>query len=139
MKKLLLLLPLALVTSCSAGHDLMSDKPFRADCKAPEDQFSKEDLAKWEAEGHKNLIRFDVDPSLPQATVEASTAPVQTFDVVAVSPREIRLASQSLPGITVKFLWSIDRESGEIRSGMRSAPGVVTFEKYSLVCKYKSL
>ena len=34
MKKLLLLLPLALVTSCSAGHDLKSDKPFVMSCPA---------------------------------------------------------------------------------------------------------
>ena len=34
MRKLLLLLPLALVTSCSAGHDLKSDKPFVMSCPA---------------------------------------------------------------------------------------------------------
>ena len=33
MRKLLLLLPLLALASCSGGHDLMSDKTFRLKCK----------------------------------------------------------------------------------------------------------
>ena len=137
MKKLLLLLPMALVTSCSAGHDLMSDKPFRADCKAPEDWFSKEDLEKWKATGWKNLTRFDVDPSLSYASVQQHSKAVETWNVVVVSPREIRLTYQLMPGLT--FLRTIDRESGKIRRGVIGKSGSVDFEKGSYNCNYTSL
>ena len=36
MRKLLLLLPVLALASCSSGHDLMSDKPFSMSCDAGE-------------------------------------------------------------------------------------------------------
>ena len=71
----------------------MSDKPFRADCKAPED-----DLARRIVPGKKNLISFYVNPAFAEADVQVSNF-VQTFDVAVVSPREIRLVSK--PGTNV--------------------------------------
>ena len=132
MKKLLFLMLSLFFSACNSGHSLMSDKPFRADCKLP-----KEKLDEWNTVDQQNRIRFDVNPALPQATVEPGNAPILTFDVVVASPREILLADKSLPGIN--FLWSIDRQSGNIRSGSIGELGVKSFDEAVLICKYQSL
>jgi len=59
MRKLLLLLPALALTSCSSGHDLMSDKTSQLKCKAPMPGVS---------------AVLTVSPLLPQATVVVSNA-----------------------------------------------------------------
>ena len=58
MRKLLLLLPALALASCSGGHDLMSNKPFRIRCEAPAS----------DREGTLATTLL-VSPDMPQATL----------------------------------------------------------------------
>ena len=59
MRKLLLLLPLMALASCSSGHDLMSDKTFSMTC----------DAAERFASSPSPHIVASVSPQLRQASV----------------------------------------------------------------------
>ena len=83
MRKLLLLLPLMALASCSSGHDLMSDKTFQLKCKAPMPGVS---------------LALAISPALPQATFVVSNAEntlEELWDLTKVSPTSLVLQKGS--------------------------------------------
>ena len=98
MRKLLLLLPALALTSCSSGHDLMSDKTSQLKCKAPMPGVS---------------AVLTVSPLLPQATVVVSNAeqPIEgLLNVSQVSPT--RLVIQNPDVGANRFV--VNRNTGKV-------------------------
>ena len=98
MRKLLLLLPLMALASCSGGHDLMSDKTFRLKCKAP-------------MPGVNSVMT--ISPALPQVTLVASNGEKtieELWDLAKVSPTS--LVIQDPADNEIKFV--IDRRTGKV-------------------------
>ena len=103
MRKLLLLLPALALASCSGGHDLMSNKPFRMTCA--EDGKEVGDV----------LL---VHPDLPQATAlmpGSKVMPELTYELAVKSPVRFELRRPLRPGM--QHVISINRESGQISYG----------------------
>jgi hypothetical protein len=70
MKKLLLLLPLMALASCSGGHDLMSKRTFKMTCPHIDD---------W-------IFTIVINPELPQATLRIEDGKPRMLDLIGVSP-----------------------------------------------------
>lgn len=95
MKLLLLVLPVLALASCSAGHDLMSEKTFQLKCKAPTPGVN---------------IVLTVSPALPQATLVVSNAEEtieELWDLTKVSPTNLVIQHGN-----DKFL--IERDTGKV-------------------------
>ena len=95
MRKLLLLLPLMALASCSGGHDLMSNEPFRMTCTD-------------EVTGKNDILL--VSPELPQATLAFDGMPERTFRLVVKTPVRLELRHE---GFTIR----INRETGQVSWG----------------------
>ena len=98
MKRLLLVLPVLALASCSTGHDLMSDKTFQLKCKAP-------------MPGVTAVLT--ISPLLPQATVVVSNAEQsheELWNVSQVSPT--RLVIENPYGGTTRFV--VNRSTGKV-------------------------
>ena len=103
MRKLLILLPVLALASCSSGHDLMSNKPFRITCVE---------------EGKENSSVLVASPDLPQATVMitgSKKVPELTYELAVKTP--IRFELRRSLGNKVSHVISINRQSGEISTG----------------------
>ena len=103
MRKLLLLLPALALASCSGGHDLMSNKPFRVECAD---------------EGKEVGNVLLIHPDLPQATVlmpGSKVMPEVTYDLAVRSPVRFELQRTYPSGL--KHVISISRETGQISYG----------------------
>ena len=109
MRKLLLLLPALALASCSGGHALMSNKPFRMTC----------------AEDGKVGAVLLVSPDLPQATLLtplSKVMPEVTYELAVKTPVRFELRLPMGDGISQVI--SIDRASGEVSTGtVRPAEG----------------
>ena len=107
MKKLLFLLPLALLAACSGGHDLMSDKPFRITCV--------------EEGKDADPVVILVSPDLPQATVllaGSKVMPELTYELVKKTPIRLELRRKG-------HVISINRETAQISMGVLDGDEVV--------------
>ena len=103
MRKLLLLLPALALASCSGGHDLMSNKPFRVECAE---------------EGKEVGNVLLIHPDLPQATVlmpGSKVMPEVTYDLAVRSPVRFELQRTFPSGL--KHVIYISRETGQISYG----------------------
>jgi len=97
VKKLLFLLPLMALASCSSGHDLMSNRTFSITC--PWGWFEGDSFS------------AAINPELPQATFQFGEGmEPRIFSLTVVSPTTIRLAENVNPGNAIE----IDRESGGV-------------------------
>ena len=77
MRKLLLLLSALALASCSCGHDLMFNEPFRMTCEP--------------SKGEDAVVAvISISPELPQATVNTGEWQL-TFDLSVVAPTRLRL------------------------------------------------
>ena len=104
MKKLLLLLPALALASCSGGHDLMSNKPFRVECVE---------------DGKEGGNAILVHPDLPQATLlspGSKVMPEVTFELAVKSP--VRFELRRGPRSGIQNVISINRETGQISYGV---------------------
>ena len=104
MRKLLLLLPALALASCSGGHDLMSNKPFRVECVE---------------EGKEGVNAILIHPDLPQATVlmpGSKVNPEVTYELAVRSPVRFELRREPRSGI--QNVISINRETGQISYGL---------------------
>jgi len=101
MRKLLLLLPLMAVASCSGGHDLMSNGAFQMTCVTPGKG------------GGETIATLTASPELPQATIQVDDEPASSVNVLAVSPLEIRIEVDRNQYITDVAV--INRQSAEVR------------------------
>lgn len=102
MRKLLLLLPVLALASCSSGHDLMSDKPFRMTC----------------SEDGKDDGVVVVSPDLPQATVllpGSKVMPEVTYELAVKTPVRFEIRRKSADGMN--HVISINRETAEVSFG----------------------
>ena len=110
MRKLLLLLPALALASCSGGHDLMSNKPFRMTCVE---------------DGKEAGAVLLVSPDLPQATLLtplSKVMPEVTYELAVKTP--VRFEFRLPMGAGISGVISIDRESGEVSTGtIRPAEG----------------
>ena len=129
MRKLLLLLPLMALASCSGGHDLMSNEPFRMTC----------------AEDGKVGAVMLVSPDLPQATLltpKSEVMPEVTYELAVKTP--VRFEFHLPMGAGISGVISIDRESGEVSTGtVRPAEGspslVLTPMQENTKCTFETL
>ena len=102
MRKLLLLLPALALASCSGGHDLMSNKPFRMTCAE---------------DGKKTGDVMLVSPDLPQATVLFPGSGTEvTYELVVKTP--VRFELRRGPRSGIQNVISINRETGQISYGV---------------------
>ena len=104
MRKLLLLLPALALASCSGGHDLMSNKPFRMTCAE---------------DGKKTGDVMFVSPDLPQATFffpGSKAMPEVTYEMVVKTPVRFELRRGRRSGI--QNVISINRKTGQISYGV---------------------
>ena len=108
MKKLLFLLPLMALASCSGGHDLMSDKAFQMTCPF-----------KHPTAGTLRGLVASVSPLLDKATVSLEYTPTkypgEIYDV-EVTPTTIILQERDPFISTTKILTIINRQTGEVRN-----------------------
>jgi hypothetical protein len=126
MRKLLLLLPLMALASCSGGHDLMSNEPSQWRCEA----VSKE--------GVKSVATLVASPELRQATYRFNDQPTKTLNVVGITPIEIKVELFRHEYWTSTI--AINRESGEVRVVQTSPSGELLSEQEPPgSCTFKSL
>ena len=120
MRKLLLLLPLMALASCSGGHDLMSNEPFRMTCEPNKEE-----------DGFVAVV----SPELPQATV--NTGELQfTFDLSVVAPTRLRLDRLQGPyGDAIV----IERETGQVSWGLFNLPNRGLFGQKPYQCTFETL
>ena len=127
MRKLLLLLPLMALASCSGGpdgHDLMSNKSFRMTCTET-------------YEGGSDVYTLVASPELPQATFEWE-GESQTLNVFAVTPSQIQVEYERR--LEKTDVISINRESGVVKwAFVDNYSGTVLSEGDTLDCSFKSL
>ena len=103
MRKLLLLLPALALASCSGGHDLMSNKPFRLTCAE---------------DGQELGDVLLVHPDLPHATVlrpGSKVIPEVTYELAVRSP--VRFELQRTYPSGMKHVISINRKTGQLSYG----------------------
>ena len=96
MRKLLLLLPLMALASCSGEYDLMSNRRFEMTCP-------------WKGTGTQTVT---IDPELPKAFLMVMRGPLRTLDLIDASPTQIRLTEKHRG--TPHTYWEIDRETEEV-------------------------
>ena len=91
------------LASCSGGHDLMSNKPFRVDCVE---------------DGKEGVNAILIHPDLPQATVlspGSKVMPEVTYELAVRSL--VRFELQRTYPSGWKHAISINRETGQISYG----------------------
>ena len=93
MKKLLLLLPLMALASCSGEYDLMSNRRFEVTCP-------------WKGQWTYTVA---IDPELPKAFLRVMNGPLRTLYLIDASPTQIRLTEKHRG--QPKTYWEIDRET----------------------------
>jgi len=119
MRKLLLLLPALALASCSGGHDLTSNEPFRVTCATQKG---------WS-------FTADVRPEMPQATVESNLGQI-AFDLNVISPTMFRLdVVKGSYGYSIVII----RESGRVHFGGLNLSNGESLGPGKLKCTFKSL
>ena len=128
MRKLLLLLPALALASCSGGHDLMSNKPFRTTREAPAS----------DREGTFTTTLL-VSPDMPQATLlrEGAEMPEITYELAVKTPVRFELRRPAEAGMS--HVISINRETGELSHGYRDYSGFNDIETAGLKCRFETL
>ena len=98
MRKLLFLLPLMALASCSGGDVLKSNRPFEMACEG-------------------GLV-YSIDPELPQASMrrEPDTEILLVWDLTKVTKDQIVLEEADAPGGS-GLMVGIDRNTGKVLVG----------------------
>ena len=101
MRKLLLLLPLMALASCSGGDVLKSNKPFEMVCDG---------------------VVFSIDPELPKASMQGPST-VMIWDRTKVTPDQIVLEeADAIGGRDKGLMLRIDRNTGVVYGGRIAPP-----------------
>ena len=127
MRKLLLLLPVLSLASCSGGHDLMSDKPFRMTC----------------SEDGNDVGVLLINPDLPQATLLrpwSKEMPELTYELAVKTPVRFEIRRKSADGMN--HVISINRETAEISEGnVLESVGLIDLDPLyeTIKCRFETL